>query len=121
MLQRQVYPRSEEAGRKHQAADLHFEASVGPRILVHDKAPNVSDTFSECSNPNGEHEGPCSRPCSDDYLRDEEEAEERGEKGVGAEVWVVAVECRLDGAECAHGVAEIMAVLPHVEGFVVGG
>jgi len=84
MLQRQIYARSEETRREHQTADLYLEAGSRPWVLVHDEAPNVAGHFTKCTNPDGEHECPCSRPCSDDELRDEQETEEGGKEGIRA-------------------------------------
>jgi len=114
VLQRQVYPRSEEAGRENEAADLDFEAGIGPWVPVHDQTTDISHHLPKYAYAYGDHEGPCSRPGSDDDLRDEEEAEERCEEGIGAEVWIVTIECVADRTKDRHGIAGIVAVLSHV-------
>ncbi len=108
MLQCQIYARSKETRREHQTADLHLEARIRPRVLVHNEAPDVASHLAEYAEPDGEHECPCSCPCSDDELRDEDEAEERGEEGIGTQVRVVAVERRADGTVWCHGSTDVV-------------
>jgi len=116
MFQRQIYPRSEETRREHKTTNLHLETRSRPWVLVHDETPNVADHFTEYAKSDGEHECPCSFPCSDDELREEEDAEEYCEESVCAQVRIVAVERTADGTVWRHGDTKIVVVLWHVVG-----
>ena len=92
MFQRQIDARGKEAGGQHEAADLGFEARVGPGVVPHDEAADVASHFAEDAEPDGEHVRPCAGVGADEELGEEEEAEEGGEEGVDGEVGEVAVE-----------------------------
>ena len=114
MFQRQIYPRSEETRREDETTDLHLEARRRPWVLVHDETPDIADHFTKYAESDGEHECPCSFPCSDDELREEEDAEEYCEESVCAQVGVVAVERTADGTVWRHGDTEVVVVFWHV-------
>lgn len=116
MLQTQINARGQKTRRKHQTTDLHLEPRIAPRILMHDEASDIACHLAEDAEPDGEHECPCAFPGADYELRDQEEGEERGEEGVGAQVGVVAVEGAFDGTCWRNLCAGLVVSSCHCDG-----
>ena len=97
-LQGEIDASGNESRSNNQAADLHLETSVGPRVIVHDDPAGVADRFGEGTEEHGDEECPHAVAEAQKGLHDQADGEEGEEEGIGAQVRVVTIDGLVDGA-----------------------
>lgn len=121
VLKRQVDGGSHEGRAQHQAADLHLERCLLPRIAMLHDATQVPEGLEKGPPAESKRVGPGFAPDADDRGGEEADGEEGEKEGIGSEFGVVAVGCGFYGAAGGHFVTCAVAGASAVAGGEDGG
>jgi hypothetical protein len=85
-------------GREDQSTDLGFESSVRPRVRMHDEATDIANHLTSTSEHYETAIAPGLVAEGENRIGEEEDSEVGTQEGIGAEVWIVAIDGEVNRA-----------------------